>query len=81
MILLISMAWMKLEAEPPQRPVSQGISQAVWRRSRDGWEDRRQWNKPLLSTPTLHPAYVAALQLMASLAGLLAFESAARSKS
>lgn len=56
----------------------------TWRRTKDGWEQNTSWTvEPPLKLPfrgvtAIHPATVAMLQLLVSLAALIAFDPTER---
>lgn len=51
-------------------------NRSVWRHTRLGWQRRDRWDLgPRRGEPKLHPAVVATLELLLSLAALLVFSS------
>ena len=81
LILLVLAGWLasRVEFSPPS---AQGaVESGTWVRTVDGWERRSDWatSRPLYD-PALHPLVIAALELLVSLAALIAVTDNAKQR-
>ena len=59
-----------------ESPSANESFKAGWRYTKNGWQNRREWQDPdPVRTPALHPAVVGSLQLLISLAALIGFST------
>ncbi|NLE39006.1 MAG: hypothetical protein GX621_13365 [Pirellulaceae bacterium] len=71
--VLVVLGWMLSEA-PVARTSLDEPTVTVWRRTSEGWQRPEDWSEPpVVRRPNLHPLVVGSLQLLVSLAALVAF--------
>ncbi len=72
LLLLLGIGWLVSEIELAAAP-STDHGNTGWRRTRDGWERQNSWtDEQPAREPTLHPTLVGALQILFSVAALVA---------
>ncbi len=72
LLLLLGIGWLVSEIELAAAPLIDH-SDTGWRRTRDGWERQNSWtDEQPVREPTLHPTLVGALQILFSVAALIA---------
>ena len=72
-LALVGFAWVASEV-PLSGDTPQPSYEVAWRRTAHGWEKPTAWHdKPAPHRPALHPMVVALLQVLLTLAALIAF--------
>jgi len=79
--LLVAIGWLACEIRLPGTPTASGVRLDSWRRTRDGWEKATWLTSQIPSRrPALHPGVVGLLELLLSLAVVVAFSGRRRAK-
>lgn len=78
--VLVVLGWILSEV-PLARTSLEEPASAAWRRTNDGWQRPSDWTTPPeIRHPNLHPLVVGTLELLASLAALVAFPSGSHAR-
>lgn len=74
LVFVIAMGWLASEVPLPESPAAAAKRPDCWRRTEDGWQ-WAWWLTPQIPVrrPALHPGAVGLLEVLVSIAALVAF--------